>query len=89
MRVNGTGTRQRASDASPGTAAEAGAPRAGSRAALDSRVSAALRHVEGQLSARQLDLARATLRQALASDPVLQELGRAAAAGTRRRSVGR
>lgn len=49
---------------------------------LDAQVSAAVSHVQGALSASQLDFIRETLREQMASDPVLVELVRRATGGT-------
>ncbi len=45
---------------------------------LDARVDDAVRHLEGKLSAPELDFVRGELRQQLAEDPVLVELVRRA-----------
>src|SRR5512139_807579 len=43
---------------------------------LDVRVSEAVRHLEGKLTEAQLDFVRSSLREQLATDPVLIELVR-------------
>ena len=45
---------------------------------LDARSAEAVRHLEGKLSAEQLDFVRQSLREQLATDPVLTELVRRA-----------
>jgi hypothetical protein len=45
---------------------------------LDTRVSDAVQHLEGQLPAEQMDFVKTSLREHLASDPVLMELVRRA-----------
>jgi hypothetical protein len=62
-------------------------PRSASQ--LDARVSQAVEHLEGHLSARQLEVVRSTLREAFATDPLLQELCLAATGAARAQSVGR
>jgi hypothetical protein len=49
---------------------------------LDARVSEAVRHLEGKLGAEQLAFVRQTLRDELATDPVLVELVRQATGKT-------
>jgi|SRR5687768_12225172 hypothetical protein len=48
---------------------------------LDARSAEAVRHLEGKLSAEQLEFVRQTLREQLATDPVLVELVRRATGG--------
>src|SRR5690242_3015556 len=45
---------------------------------LDVRVSDAVQHLEGRMPAQQIEFLRASLRESLASDPVLVELVRRA-----------
>ncbi len=43
---------------------------------LDARVSSATQHLQGQLEPEQLEFVQQTLREQLATDPVLSELAR-------------
>src|SRR5438045_3408161 len=49
---------------------------------LDAQVSAAVSHVQGALAPSQLDFIRETLREQIATDPVLVELVRRATGST-------
>ena len=48
---------------------------------LETRVEHAVQHLEGRLSAEQLDFVKSTLREQLGSDPALVELVRRATSG--------
>jgi hypothetical protein len=49
---------------------------------LEARVADATRHLDGRVSAEQLDFVKRTLREELSSDPVLMELVRRATGKT-------
>jgi hypothetical protein len=55
---------------------------------LDVQVNAAMSHVSGALPASQLDFIRETLREQIASDPVLVELVRRATGATPKAQAG-
>ncbi|HVW24773.1 MAG TPA: hypothetical protein VHC69_05355 [Polyangiaceae bacterium] len=55
---------------------------------LDVQVNAAMSHVSGALPAAQLDFIRETLREQIASDPVLVELVRRATGSTPKARTG-
>ena len=52
---------------------------------LETQVSRATAHLEGRLSAEQLDFVKSSLREQLATDPVLVELVRRATGGSTER----